>query len=319
MADLEVDEQKALLRSLSNSQDVYSEIILIDSEGQTIVFESPVILTVDGQAQSYAETPIFNGPRDSGSTYFSSVQINAESGEPFMTIAVPYYDLQTGSFDGVLAANFRFRPMWTLMEDIRSEIKGLVYVVDSNNRVVAHPNRSIVLQGTQAAISAADGFVVGLDGEDVVQASQFITLGSSASSSLQGLNVVAEVPESEALALANNTIFSIGNAIVLAAIIAAVAGTYLAFRITRPIGELAAIAPAISAGDLTPQATVSRTDENGTLARAFNSMTAQLSNLITGLEQRVAARTQDLNFAAEIGRQVSQVRQLDELLPQAVQ
>jgi hypothetical protein len=91
LADLEVDEQKALLRSLSNSQDVYSEIILIDSEGQTIVFESPVILTVDGQAQSYAETPIFNGPRDSGSTYFSSVQINAESGEPFMTIAVPYY------------------------------------------------------------------------------------------------------------------------------------------------------------------------------------------------------------------------------------
>ncbi len=319
LPDMEVNQQKALLRSLSNSQDVYSELILVDSQGQTIVFESPVLLSIEGESRSYAETAIFNIPHGSGGTYYSPVQIDEESGEPFMTISIPFYDLQTGDFDGVLAANFRFRPMWTLMEDIRSEIKGFVYVIDNNGRVVAHPNRSVVLQRTQATVPSSDGFTAGLDGEEVVQAHQFISLGLSSLLRPQGLNVVAEVPVDEALELANSTLVSTITAVLVAMIIAGGVGTLVALRITRPIGELAATAQAISAGDLSRQVTVVREDEIGTLGAAFNSMTTQLRNLIAGLEQRVASRTQDLNLAAEIGRQVSQVRHLDQLLPQAAQ
>ena len=130
---------------------------------------------------------------------------------------------------------------------------------------------------------------------------------------------MAEVPVSEALALANSTIISTITVVLVATLISVIIGAYIAVRITRPIGELAETAQAISAGDLERQVTLSRGDEIGTLGAAFNSMTIQLRNLITGLEQRVAARTQDLNLAAEIGRQVSQVRHLDQLLPQAAQ
>ncbi len=319
LPDLEIAQQKALLRSLSNSQDVYSELILMDSEGQTIVFESPTRLSVEGEARSYAFNSIFSIPRGTGQTYYSPVQISAESGEPFMTIAIPFYDLQTGDFDGVLAANFRFQPMWTLMADIRNDIAGFVYVVDDTNRVVAHPNRSVVLQGTTTALPDGDGFVIGLGGEEVVQAKEFIALGYGAGLQPQGLYIVAEVPESVALALASSTVASAANLIIITAVIAGLVGLGLALRITRPIGNLAATAKAISSGDLSRQVTVDRKDEIGTLASAFNSMTAQLRTLITGLEQRVAARTQDLNLAAEIGQQVSQLRDLDELLPQAVQ
>ncbi len=90
-------------------------------------------------------------------------------------------------------------------------------------------------------------------------------------------------------------------------------------RMLEPIGKLTKTAVAIAAGDFDDVVLVERNDEIGTLATAFNSMTTQLRNLIAGLEQRVAARTEDLNLAAEIGRQVSQVRHLDHLLPQAVQ
>lgn len=319
LPDLEVDQQKALLRSLSNSQDVYSEIVLIDSQGQTIAFESPVRLSVDGESQTYEEAAIFSIPLGSGETYYSSVQINEESGEPYMTVSIPFYDLQTGDFDGVLAANFRFQPMWTLMEDIRSEIKGFVYVVDNDGRVVAHPNRSIVLQRTETTVPSSDGFVTGLDGEDVVQAQRFISLGLGPDLLPQGLNIVAEVPVDQALELANSTLRSTIVAVLFAVFISGGIGTMVALRITRPIGELAEIAKEVSAGDLSRQVTVTRKDEIGTLGEAFNSMTTQLRNLIAGLEQRVAARTGDLNLAAEIGQQVSQVRRLDELLPQAVQ
>ncbi len=319
LPDLEIEQQKALLRSLSYGQDVYAELVLIDSQGQTIAFESPVSLSVEGEAQSYAGTSIFTIPRDSRETYYSSVQIDEETGEPFMTIAVPFYDLQTGNFGGVLAANFLFRPMWTLMEEISSEIHGLVYVVDSNNHVVAHPDRSVVLQRTTATIPTADGFAAGLAGEDAVLAHQFISLSPTSSAEAQGLHVVAEVPEGEALELANNTLIVTIVALVVAIFVAGGIGTQVALRITRPIGELATTAQAISAGDFSRQVTVNRKDEIGTLGTAFNSMTTQLRNSITELEQRVAARTRDLNLAAEIGRQVSQVRDLHELLPHAVQ
>ncbi len=298
LPDLEIEQQKALLRSLSYGQDVYSELILMDSQGQTIAFESPVSLSVQGEAQSYAETTIFTIPRDSGETYYSSVQIDEETGEPFMTIAVPFFDLQTGNFDGVLAANFRFRPMWTLMEDISSEIHGLVYVVDNNNRVVAHPDRSIVLQRTTTTIPSVEGFAVGLAGEDAVLAHQFVALGSNSLVEAQGLHIVAEVPEDEALDLANSTLIATIVALVVATVIAGGMGTQVALRITRPIGELATTAQAISAGNLSRQVTVEREDEIGTLGKAFNSMTVQLRNLIAGLEQNVADRTASLEQTA---------------------
>ncbi len=54
------------------------------------------------------------------------------------------------------------------------------------------------------------------------------------------------------------------------------------------------------------------------LAQARRS-NQELAALSAELEERVAARTQDLNLAAQIGREVSQVRGLNLLLPQAVQ
>lgn len=90
-------------------------------------------------------------------------------------------------------------------------------------------------------------------------------------------------------------------------------------RMLEPIGKLTRSATAIAAGSFDDVILVESNDEIGTLATAFNTMTTHLRNFIDSLEQRVAARTRDLNLAAEIGRQVSQVRHLDQLLPQAVQ
>jgi PAS domain S-box-containing protein len=94
---------------------------------------------------------------------------------------------------------------------------------------------------------------------------------------------------------------------------------FITRRMLEPIGKLTKTATAIAAGNFDDVVLVERNDEIGTLAIAFNTMTTHLRNLIGSLEQRVAARTRDLNLAAEIGRQVSQVRHLDQLLPQAVQ
>jgi GAF domain-containing protein len=64
-------------------------------------------------------------------------------------------------------------------------------------------------------------------------------------------------------------------------------------------------------------------DELGQLARAFKAMAGRLRELISSLEERVAARTRDLEeravqlrASAEVGRAIATIRDLDALLPE---
>jgi GAF domain-containing protein/HAMP domain-containing protein len=95
--------------------------------------------------------------------------------------------------------------------------------------------------------------------------------------------------------------------------------------ISIPITNLAEIVHLISNGDLSVRVPVTTQDEIGELGSTFNSMTAQIQTLLGGLESQVAARTQELErravqlqTAAEVAREASQVQDLDTLLSEAV-
>jgi len=100
--------------------------------------------------------------------------------------------------------------------------------------------------------------------------------------------------QSEALAPVDSTVRVVAAVTVVALLLAAVAALAASRAITRPLTELAGTATEIAAGNLALAAPVNRSDEIGTLAGAFNTMTAQLRALITGLEERVATRTREL-------------------------
>jgi nitrate/nitrite-specific signal transduction histidine kinase len=86
--------------------------------------------------------------------------------------------------------------------------------------------------------------------------------------------------------------------------------------LARPILQIAQTAQTIAAGDLSHRVAVHSSDEVGTLAAAFNTMTEQLQSLINTLEDRVRRRTNDLEIAANVSRQVTTVLDLNRLLPQ---
>lgn len=67
--------------------------------------------------------------------------------------------------------------------------------------------------------------------------------------------------------------------------------------VIRPLSQLTASAQAIAGGDLLQEIKISSRDEVGVLANAFNSMAAQLRELIGSLEQRVAERTHEYEEA----------------------
>ncbi len=138
--------------------------------------------------------------------------------------------------------------------------------------------------------------------------------------------LLAEMEETEALGIANRTVrVNVGTA-GLAVVAAAGASLFIARSIGNPITDLADTVTQIAAGDLERQAKVERVGEIGTLARAFNHMTAQLRTLIGGLEAQVESRTQELArrseylaTAAEVGRVASSILEEGQLMAEVVE
>jgi nitrate/nitrite-specific signal transduction histidine kinase len=149
------------------------------------------------------------------------------------------------------------------------------------------------------------------------------------------LQVVLAVEQdfSEALgAILLNLAVNVGIALV-AVSLAVGASIRITRSITQPLVGLVETASEIAAGNLDRTAAVQREDEIGVLATAFNSMTAQLRDLISHLEERVQERTQALRAAnevlqrravqmetsAQVSRQITSILSIDDLLARVVQ
>lgn len=114
------------------------------------------------------------------------------------------------------------------------------------------------------------------------------------------------------------TLLTMG-AILLAVLFTSVSVSWVLMRTLKPIGALTEAAQAISAGDLRRSVQAKGNDELAVLANAFNSMTAQLSSLVGSLEQRVSERLRDIKLAAEVSQSISQVKNVNTLLADAVE
>ncbi len=125
-------------------------------------------------------------------------------------------------------------------------------------------------------------------------------------------------PEVIALQTPRNQIrFLIAITLALTSIVA-VATWWSARRLTRPLIALTRIARRVSEGDLSARAEASAPDERGQLASAFNAMTDRLQEALRELDQRVQRRTAQLQATAEISRLTAIIRDVPELLREAV-
>jgi GAF domain-containing protein len=100
--------------------------------------------------------------------------------------------------------------------------------------------------------------------------------------------------------------------------------------ISAPLLGLTQTATQILDGNLSAQAKITSSDETGTLAQAFNAVTAQLGETLAGLERTVDERTAELSVAsqsnerrakqfqsiAHVARTISSTLDLDSLLTQ---
>ena len=275
---------------------------------QTADAEEIFILDLDGtvklstlaghEGASQAREPFFT----TGSSH-TTVQNSYRStltNLPTITVATPLFDQNGGGRRvAVIAANLSLeRVDRIVLERTGLGATGRAYLVDADGRLI---------QGTSAGGSggmihspAVDQVASGQSGRGLYadyQGNPVIGVYRWLADHEAGL--VAEMTQDEAFGSARQLALTIGVVGLLSALLLAIAIALVARRVTKPILALADTASRVQAGDLSATSGVRSEDEVGTLAVAFDGMTAQLRADVETLEQRVADRTTQLREARE--------------------
>jgi signal transduction histidine kinase len=189
---------------------------------------------------------------------------------------------------------------------------GAAYVVDSNGKLVAHPDLSLVLRNTDLSdlpqVRAArapespegvPNFAKDLSGRWVITANAPITP--------LGWLVFVDLPVDEAYTPLYASL-SIKGALLLGGLgLAVLLSLVLAGKMVRPIRVLQTGAARIGRGDLGQRISIKTDDELEALADQFNDMADRLQESYADLEEKVEVRTR------ELGQSVAELRALGEV------
>jgi signal transduction histidine kinase/HPt (histidine-containing phosphotransfer) domain-containing protein len=275
-----------------------TEVAQLDAQGREQLRVSRRALDVIGSQKDLSQTPAFLGAKEKG-VYYGPVYFFRET-EPFMTVGVA--TPRAAPTVSVAEVNLRF--IWDLVARIKVGTTGSAYVVDSQGRLIAHPDLWPVLRQTDlggleqvrsallGAASAESGQVADdLDGRRV--------LSTHAPVPTLGWRVFVELPIKEAYASIYASILR--SALLLVGLLgcAIFAALLLSRRMTIPIQALTRGAARIGRGDLAQRLEIRTGDELEALGEQFNQMAARLSESYATLEGKVAERTAELAQARD--------------------
>ncbi|HID52389.1 MAG TPA: GAF domain-containing protein, partial [Anaerolineae bacterium] len=268
-----------------------------------------------------------------GSVYIGKPEFDPAVGAVTLPIAVPIYTADTNNVLGVLYTSYSLDQLLALLE-ISDELgEGSEVDLLFGNQALHyegghHEEDGLYHLQAVEADSAVLEYLRQNPGEnlmaDVEGVPSVITMAPVTTDSYVpavdelGWSVLVHQDQTAAFAaIAGQRRVSIVLGLV-AVVIGSVLAAYSAQRITGPINRLTETAVHIAEGDLNSRAPVETQDEIGTLAAAFNSMTAQLRDFIGSLEERVADRTQALSTSAEVSRRLSTIVEVDRLVSEVV-
>ncbi len=287
------DAQKQILESLLGLQPAFQQVILYDAQGKMLSRASRlgVIGTAEGAEQRLAD--LLARTRQDGS-YISPAYIDPRSAEPLVLIAVPA-NSPLGDAQGALVAEVNLKFVVELIDQLKVGEAGLAYVVDRQGTLIAFRDSNRVLHEEKVGqLPIVNAFIhdqanqpqtqstpyTGIKGELVV--GTYVPLGTP------DWAVVTELPWQEAYREFLQEGLQALLITAAMALLAALLGVVVARRLAVPLVALTKTATRIAQGEMELQASVSGPSEVASLATAFNSMTTQLRQILSGLEQQNA-------------------------------
>ena len=305
-------EQKRFLDGLLGVEPAFRQLILLDPQNQAILVSSRVSPNITPQFAVQLTSNLINSIH-LDQRYTSPVYIDNQSSEPLIAMAVPVKNV-LGDFQGTLVAEVNLKFMWDLVDQLKVGDSGYAYVVNSVGDILAFSDIARVLKGENVSANyEVDEFIRNPSGTDVTDVNAYQGLkGTTVVGTFVPLGtpdwaVISELPWSEAYR--EVILQGIWSLIITfgIAVLAGTAGVILARRLAVPVVNLMNTAVQITAGEMDLQASTEGPKEIGALAQAFNSMTAQLRQILTGLEKNVAERTRAIEISADVSRRLSTI------------
>ncbi len=272
-----------------------TELAQIDASGKEQLRVSRLAMDVVGSGTDMSKDPKFT-EAVKNKVYYGPVYFRRGS-EPYMTLSLA----GTRREAGVSVAEVNLKLIWDVVSKIRVGEHGQAYVVDTQGRLIAHPDISLVLRNTdmtklaqvQAALRAkTDNAVNDLQTATDIQGREVLT--AFAPVAPLGWTVFVELPLDEAYQPLIASMWRAAFVLFAALCLAAVAGIFLARRMVVPITALQAGAARIGGGDLAQRISVKTGDELEALADQFNDMAGRLQESYADLEKKVEMRTSEL-------------------------
>lgn len=255
-----------------------------------------------------------------GTIYYSQPTYETDSGAFSINIALPVYDKSGSNMLGILRTTVDLAAKTAIVTNLQL---GEASLLLPDNSLVTGQGPLPVPSDSLAQLPADIGSVAEMEWEGQPS---FVTVAPvRASDPKLGISVgqlrwkvIAHQPRAEILAPVAAQTTTVLLVFALIAIVVTGVSIGLSQILVRPITRLTMTAKKVAAGDLTAQATVETKDEIGTLAVTFNNMTNELRNVVSSLEERVQARTEQLRASAEVGRTAASVLDPDDLLRSVV-
>ncbi len=273
-----------------------AELAFIDRQGKEQLKVARLTMDVVGGGADRSQDTAFV-QATANRIYFGPVYFHKES-EPHLTMAVAH-----GGRGGVTVAVINLKLIVDVVAKIRVGEAGHAYVVDGLGRLVAHPDMSLVLRGTDmtrvSQVAAALNPQAGVATGDTRNLAGVPVL--SAHAGIPALNwlVFVELPTKEARRPVVEAGLRALALLVGGILIAALAAALLARRMVVPIRALQSGAARIGGGELGHRLDIKTGDELEALADQFNRSAGALEESYATLEQRVVDRTRELTQSLE--------------------
>ena len=317
-AALPVEQRRFEYVRLQRQAPAITELTQLDRNGHEQLKVSRLSMDMIGSNIDRSTDPAFT-EAVANKVYFGPVYYRKES-EPYLSMAVSH----GGRTGGVTVAEINLKLILDVITQIKAGRDGYAYVVDANGRLIAHPDISLVLRGTdmnrlaqvaQARASETSTQQVeqarDLSGRDVLSAHAEIP-------ALKWI-VFVELPSSEVLQPVINSGLRDLALLALGLLIAGAAAALLARRMLVPIRALQAGAQRIGGGDLRHRISINSGDELEALADQFNRSAGALQESYETLEQRVEDRTAELRETLEQQTATADILQVISSSPTDVQ
>ena len=234
---------------------------------------------------------------------------------PFVTIAEPIR--QFGKVKGVLIADLNLRSMWDIVDGIKIGRFGRAYLIDHQGRIIAHPDKKLVLRNSNLMRDQIMRDIVSgqVGNTEEIDRTGEAWLTSYAPISKFKWGLIITQPESEAFAFSKKMKMQFLILIALSILATGIISFFLAYYIRQPVRNILEGARRIAKGDFSHPFRIRRKNEMDKLLFSFNQMMHKLSKAQADEKLSIIGRA-STEIAHELKNSLQLIDTFIKLLPQ---